>query len=253
MSGPAPPWPTTARTASGDAADRRCSVIAAFSRPTRLPNSASLMSGCRTPSDMSSPSQVPDSATTGHGRRCREQLHHGGDVGAAEHGEHTLLVAALRLKEPIHGPVLGLGVPDLQPREQLPDVPLRGDGPEASDSMPVLTSSAQSQRLRSSFPKSASMALCVRSFPPGGGPRQHPARSAASASVAATDCRSSPHSAAPPSAARGPAPPSPCSPTPRSAPRGDPHAPSPYRPPAATLPLAALLLPTCLPPPPGRE
>ena len=68
---------------------------------------------------------MPDSATTGHGRRCREQLHHGGDVGAAEHGEHTLLVAALRLKEPIHGPVLGLGVPDLQPREQLPDVRLR--------------------------------------------------------------------------------------------------------------------------------
>ncbi|KAG2577590.1 hypothetical protein PVAP13_6NG197303 [Panicum virgatum] len=124
MSGSAPLWPTTGRAASGDAADRCCSVIVAFSRPTRLPDSASLMSGGRKPSDMSRPLQVPDSATTGHGRQRREQLHQGGDVGAAEHGEHTLLLAALRLKEPIHGPVLGLSVPDLQPREQLPDVRL---------------------------------------------------------------------------------------------------------------------------------
>ena len=68
---------------------------------------------------------MPDSTTTGHGRRRREQLHHGGDVGAAEHGEHALLVVAQRLEEPVHGPVLRLGVPDLQPREQLPDVRVR--------------------------------------------------------------------------------------------------------------------------------
>jgi len=62
MSGRTPLWPTIARAISGDM-DSRCSVMTAFSLPTRLPDSANRMSGGSAPSDTSKPSQLPDSAS----------------------------------------------------------------------------------------------------------------------------------------------------------------------------------------------
>ncbi|WVZ55190.1 hypothetical protein U9M48_005887 [Paspalum notatum var. saurae] len=206
MSAPAPPWPTTARATSGDAPDRRCSVSAAFSRATRLPDSASLTSGGRTPSDTSSASQAPDSATRHTAAAAFSRTAGAGAVSSCTRAAtlarpSTASTPFSSLRSASSSPSTARLLASVCPICSLASSSRTSasggaDGPtEASDSTPVLTSSAQSRRLRSSFPASASTALCVRSFPAAGGSRHRAASSAASASVAATDCSSSRHSA----------------------------------------------------------
>uniref|UniRef100_A0A804LMG0 Uncharacterized protein n=1 Tax=Zea mays TaxID=4577 RepID=A0A804LMG0_MAIZE len=203
-----PLWPTIARAMSADM-DSRCSVMTAFSRPTRLPDSASRMSGGSAPSDTSKPSQLPDSASK-HKTVAAFSLTLGvvavsSCTSAATlprpSADSTLFSSSRRASSrpstarcfasacPICSLASSSRTSTCAPAADA--VSAGAAGTVASDNTPVLTRREQSLRLRSSFPASASRSLCICSFPAFGGSWQRAPSSAASASVAATDCNSS--------------------------------------------------------------
>nr|CAB3500360.1 unnamed protein product [Digitaria exilis] len=210
MSGRTPLWPTIARAMSGDM-DSLCSVMTAFSRPTRLPDSTSRMSGGSAPSDTRKPSQLPDSAskqmTVAAFSLTLGAVAVSSCTSAATlprpSAESTLSSFSRRASSSPSTarcfasacPICSLASSSRTSVWVVLAVAAAASawaaGTVASDSTPVLTRRAQSRRLRSSFPASASRSLCICSLPAFGGSRQRAPSSAASASVAATDCSSS--------------------------------------------------------------
>ncbi|KAJ6809781.1 uncharacterized protein M6B38_163255 [Iris pallida] len=204
--GRTPPCPAIDRAVSADI-ESRCSDTTAFSLPTRLPDSVSLISGGRTPSDISRPSQFPVSASR-QTTLAAFSLIFGAVAAASSWTRADMLLRPSRATTPFssslsasRSPSIARCLASLCPicsrasssrttsAESSGAAVVLAGGWFDSPSTPVLISSRQSCMHRSSFAAIASRSLCIRSLPTGGaeGPEQRSARSMVSETALETD------------------------------------------------------------------